>query len=97
MTHKCTKCVMKCGVFLGRLLRSLVDAEAEFRDNAHKMVENVRLFALVICPGLILDEEIHIYRDAVGAGFLLCYNQVKGCVYVGMRTQIDLSIYPISP
>ncbi len=47
-------------------LRSLVDAQAEFRHDAHQVVENVGLLPLEGCPGLVFQEEIYIDRHTIG-------------------------------
>ena len=46
-------------------------------SHGHQMVEYVGLLLLVICPSLVVQEEIYFYRQAVGCCLLLCDYDVQ--------------------
>lgn len=76
-------------------LWSLVDAQAEFRHDAHQMVENIGLLPLERCPGLVFQEEIHIDRHSEGCGFLLGDNNIQIRIHLRVGTQVKFNIYTV--
>ena len=62
--------------------------QAEFMSHSHQMVEYVGLLLLVICPSLVIQEEIDFYRQAVGCCLFLRDYDIQRCIHFLVLTQV---------